>query len=48
LKAYEREINEQEESELVEKGVDDMMEKIKSGQIKTKPYDEVRKKYGLK
>ena len=48
LKAYEREINENEESALVAKGVDNMMGKIKSGQIKTKSYDEVRKKYNLK
>lgn len=48
LKAYEREINENEESALVAKGVEDMMGKIKSGEIKTKSYGEVRKKYDLK
>ncbi len=48
LKSYEREIIENEEAILVKKGVDDMMAKIKSGEIKTKPYDETRKKYGLK
>jgi Arc/MetJ-type ribon-helix-helix transcriptional regulator len=48
LKAYEREINANEEAALVKKGVDDMMGKIKSGEIKTKPYNEVRKKYDLK
>ena len=47
LKAYEREINENEEAILVKKGVDDMMTKVKSGEIKTKPYGEVRKKYKL-
>jgi Arc/MetJ-type ribon-helix-helix transcriptional regulator len=48
LKAYEREIEACEEAVLLKKGVDDMMSKIKSGEIKTKPYGEVRKKYGLK
>jgi Arc/MetJ-type ribon-helix-helix transcriptional regulator len=48
LKAYEREINANEEAALVKKGVDDMMGKIKKGEIKTKPYNEVRKKYDLK
>lgn len=47
LKAYEREINENEEAALVKKGVDTMMGKIKSGEIKTRPYGETRKKYGL-
>jgi len=48
LKAYEREINENEESALVAKGVEAMMGKIKSGEIKTKSYGEVRKKLDLK
>lgn len=48
LKAYEREIVANEEAALVKKGVDDMMEKIKSGEIKTRPYGVVRKKYRMK
>jgi Arc/MetJ-type ribon-helix-helix transcriptional regulator len=48
LKAYEREIEACEGAMLVKKGVDDMMSKIKSGEIKSKPYSVVRKKYGLK
>jgi Arc/MetJ-type ribon-helix-helix transcriptional regulator len=48
LKAYEREINEDEEAALVEKGVDTMMGKIKSGEIKTRTYGGTRKKKGLK
>jgi|AGTN01.1.fsa_nt_gi hypothetical protein len=37
-----------EEIALVKKGVDDLMGKIESGEIKTKPYSDVRKKYSLK
>ena len=48
LKSFEREMVENEESLLVKKGVDEMMSKIKSGEIKTKPYEETRKKYHLK
>ena len=45
LKAYEREMNENEEAILVKKGVDDMMDQIKNGKLKTKSYNEIRKKY---
>jgi Arc/MetJ-type ribon-helix-helix transcriptional regulator len=48
LKAFEREMNENEEAILVKKDVDEMMAKIKSGELKTKPYSETRKKYGIK
>ena len=48
LKAFEREMNENEEAILVKKDVDEMMAKIKSGEIKTKPYSETRKKYSIK
>ncbi len=48
LKAFEREMSENEEAILVKKDVDTMMAKIKSGEIKTRPYSETRKKYGLK
>ncbi len=48
LKAFEREMSENEEAILVKKDVDTMMAKIKNGEIKTKPYGETRKKYGLK
>ena len=48
LKAFEREMNENEEAILVKKDVDQMMSRIKSGQMKTKPYGETRKKLGLK
>ncbi len=37
-----------EEVALVKKGVDDIMRKIKSGEVKTMPYSEVREKFGLK
>jgi len=47
LKAYEREIDEEEEA-LVKKGVDKMMAGIKSGKIKTRPLSEIEKKYGIK
>ena len=47
LKAFEREMNQNEETILVKKDVDQMMAKIKSGQMKTKPYGETRKKLGL-
>jgi Arc/MetJ-type ribon-helix-helix transcriptional regulator len=48
LKAFEREISENEEAILIKKDVDNKMAKITSGEIKTKPYTETRKKYGLK
>ncbi len=41
-------MNENEEVILAKKDVDEMMAKIKSGEIKTKPYSETRKKYGIK
>lgn len=48
LKTFEREMNKNEEAILVKKDVDQMMAGIKSGEIKTKPYGETRKKLGLK
>ncbi len=48
LKAFEREMNANEEARLVKKDVDQMMAGIKSGEVKTKPYSETRKKLGLK
>jgi Arc/MetJ-type ribon-helix-helix transcriptional regulator len=48
LKAFEREMNENEESILVKKDADEMMAKIKSGEIKTRPYTETKKKYDIK
>ncbi len=43
-----REISEEEEAILVSKAIKVEMAKIMSGEIKTKPYSEIRKKYGIK
>jgi Arc/MetJ-type ribon-helix-helix transcriptional regulator len=48
LKAFEREMNANEESILVKKDAVDVTAKIKSGEIKTRPYSETKKKYNIK
>ena len=47
LKAYDREINAEEEAMLVKKGVEEMMGKINEGKIKTRPLEEIEKKYNM-
>ncbi len=46
LLVYEREI-EEEEVQLVNKGIELEMQEIKSGKIKTKSLDEIKKKYNI-
>ena len=46
LLAYERML-EQEEVRLVNKGIEFEMQEIKTGKIKTKSLDQMKKKYGL-
>ena len=46
LLAYERML-EEEEVRLVNKGIELEMNEIKIGKVKTKPFEEIKKKYGL-
>ncbi|MFH1785763.1 MAG: hypothetical protein ABH842_05015 [Candidatus Micrarchaeota archaeon] len=46
LLAYDRAISE-EEVYLVNKGIESEMEKIRSGKIKTKSFEEIKKKYHM-
>ncbi|MFH1306054.1 MAG: hypothetical protein ABIH83_00150 [Candidatus Micrarchaeota archaeon] len=46
ISAYWREIGE-EEARLVRKGIEHEMKKIRSGEVKTIPLEQIKKKYGV-